>query len=77
MREHGTGRGAKYTRGRGPFGLCGYQDGLTREEALRLERRIKRLSVEEKRRFITGLVRPETSVSADRRRVAVLPSEGG
>ncbi|MDR1206136.1 MAG: GIY-YIG nuclease family protein [Peptococcaceae bacterium] len=48
-REHEMGRGAKYTRGRGPFELCGFKDGLTREEALRLEWRIKSLPAAKKK----------------------------
>jgi putative endonuclease len=49
MRAHETGKGAKYTRGRGPFELCGFKGGLTRGEALRLERMIKSLPAGKKR----------------------------
>jgi putative endonuclease len=52
LRAHETGRGAKYTRGRGPFELYGFKGGLTRGEALRLERRIKSLSAGEKRNLV-------------------------
>ena len=35
--------GAKYTRGRRPVALVACADGFSRSEALRLERRVKRL----------------------------------
>lgn len=42
VREHDAGSGAKYTRGRGPVALVATARGLTRSEALGLERRVKR-----------------------------------
>jgi len=41
--EHNRGRGARYTRGRGPVALVAQRSELTRSEALKLEHRIKRL----------------------------------
>lgn len=43
LAAHRAGRGARYTRGRGPFELCGVRRCATKGEALRLERAVKRL----------------------------------
>lgn len=54
LEAHRTGKGAKYTRGRGPLLLCyqeacgGYADALRREHA------IKKLSRKEKMALIAG-----------------------
>jgi putative endonuclease len=42
--QHNEGKGAKYTRGRGPVTLLWSVSGLTRGEALQEEFRIKQLS---------------------------------
>ena len=44
IRAHEMGRGARYTRGRGPFELCAKRRCLSQGEALRLEFAIKQLS---------------------------------
>jgi putative endonuclease len=36
-------RGAKYTRGRGPFAILWTQEAASRSEALRVERALKRM----------------------------------
>ena len=41
---HDAGKGARYTRGRGPLALCAVHPCETKGEALRLEHRIKRLN---------------------------------
>jgi putative endonuclease len=41
---HDAGRGARYTRGRGPLTLCAKKRCRSKSEALRLELAIKRLS---------------------------------
>ncbi|MDR1960882.1 MAG: GIY-YIG nuclease family protein [Gracilibacteraceae bacterium] len=41
--EHNSGRGAKYTRGRGPLRLCYVEETESRGSALRREREIKAL----------------------------------
>jgi len=41
--QHQTGKGAKYTRGRGPLALVYFEACVTKAEALRRERTIKRL----------------------------------
>ena len=45
---HDAGRGAKYTRGRGPLEVLGKRRCATHGDALRLERALKRLPREEK-----------------------------
>ena len=45
---HNSGRGARYTRGRGPIVLCAQLRCASRGDALRLEFAIKRLSREAK-----------------------------
>ncbi len=50
---HREGKGAKYTRGRGPFELV-YQEWFdTRAAAMKREREIQRLSRPQKERLIT------------------------
>jgi putative endonuclease len=43
LSEHNSGRGAKYTRGRGPLRLCYLEVASGRGEALSREAEIKRL----------------------------------
>lgn len=45
---HDAGRGARYTRGRGPLVVCAVRRCETKGEALRLERALKRLRREQK-----------------------------
>ena len=52
LRAHQSGRGAKYTRGRGPLTLVYTQEQPSRSAALRRECAIKRLRREEKERLI-------------------------
>ena len=52
VRAHNEGRGAKYTRGRGPVELVYYECRETKEEALRREYAIKQMSRMEKIRLI-------------------------
>mgnify|MGYP001549034909 CR=1 FL=1 len=44
LKQHQEGRGAKYTRGRGPLELVHEEVCGTRPEALKREREVKRLS---------------------------------
>lgn len=48
LSDHGAGRGARYTRGRGPVTLVARRSGLDHRQAARLERAWKSLSREEK-----------------------------
>ncbi|WP_053216968.1 GIY-YIG nuclease family protein [Virgibacillus senegalensis] len=49
---HENGKGAKYTRGRGPFRLVYCQSFSTKEEAMHEEYRIKQLSRKQKDKLI-------------------------
>jgi len=44
LRAHNEGKGAKYTRGRGPVELLYWEEGTDRSWGLRREEEIKRLS---------------------------------
>lgn len=57
LSAHARGKGAKYTRGRGPLVLVAKRRCTSKGEALRLEAAIKRLP------------RPEKEALADRRRM--------
>lgn len=52
IRDHNLGRGAKYTRARLPVTLVYHETFDTREEALRREAAIKKLSRPQKERLI-------------------------
>jgi putative endonuclease len=67
LAAHDAGRGARYTRGRGPLRLCATQRCKSKGEALRLEHRIKRLRRADKEtlaRSATGLARLRARLSA-------------
>jgi len=49
--KHDAGKGARYTRGRGPLSLCAVRRCASHGEALRLELAIKALPRSEKERF--------------------------
>ena len=46
--EHNSGKGAKYTRSRRPVELIDISPEITKSEALKLEYRIKKMSVDQK-----------------------------
>lgn len=48
IKQHNEGKGAKYTRGRGPVALVKFFECTTKSEALKLEYKIKQLPKEEK-----------------------------
>ena len=52
MKAHNSGTGAKYTRSRRPVRLVYYEAYRTKEEAMRREREIKRMSRKEKAKLI-------------------------
>lgn len=52
MKAHNRGNGAKYTRSRRPVCLVYYEAYGTKEEAMRREREIKRMSRKEKEKLI-------------------------
>ena len=49
MKAHNSGTGAKYTRSRRPVRLVYYEAYRTKEEAMRREREIKRMSRKERK----------------------------
>ena len=55
LAAHRAGRGARYTRGRGPLEVVHVEKKRTRSAALRREAAIKRLKRHEKLAFIGGL----------------------
>jgi putative endonuclease len=59
IQKHNEGKGAKYTKGRGPVALVRSFECQDKGEALRLEYKIKQLPREEKLRYIY----PETTVN--------------
>ncbi|CAJ1004624.1 MULTISPECIES: GIY-YIG nuclease family protein [Bacillales] len=52
IREHNEGRGAKYTRGRGPVELMYWEEGTDRSWGIRREEAIKRLTRSQKEELI-------------------------
>lgn len=54
LKKHQAGKGAKYTRGRGPLALEAYEVYETKSEALQQEYQIKRMTKQEKERWILG-----------------------
>lgn len=52
IKAHNLGRGAKYTRGRGPVELVYFEEYPTKEEAMSREWHIKRLTRPEKEKII-------------------------
>ena len=60
LRDHNSGKGAKYTRSRRPVELVGAGPKMTKSEALKLEYRIKRLPRDQK---IIQLTRKESEMT--------------
>ena len=54
LQAHHAGKGARYTRGRGPFELVYQEPAGTQDEATRRERAIKRLTRDKKQALIQG-----------------------
>ena len=52
--QHNEGKGAKYTRGRGPVRLLAQNGPFSQGEALRLERSVKKCSKPEKLAFLNA-----------------------
>jgi putative endonuclease len=51
---HNAGKGARYTRGRGPLTVCSVRRCRSKGEALKLELAVKRLSRERKEALLVG-----------------------
>lgn len=54
MAQHREGKGAKFTRGKGPLKLAFHQTVGDRSRASRLEWRVKRLRKKDKERLVGG-----------------------
>jgi len=52
IKLHNSGKGAKYTRGRGPVSLVAIRDGMTKSQALSLEFKTKKKKRENKVAFL-------------------------
>ncbi len=50
--QHDAGKGARYTRGRGPLSVCAVRKCTSKGDALRLELAIKALTRDEKEHLI-------------------------
>ena len=66
---HNAGRGARYTRGRGPLSVCAQRRCGSKGDALRLEWAVKQLPRPEKETLLVG-----RRFSAFARRLAAQPS---
>ncbi len=55
---HNTGRGAKYTRGRGPVTLAWAMTAQTKSAAMSLEALVKKMSRKEKEELVADFVNP-------------------
>lgn len=64
LKDHNSGKGAKYTRLRRPVELVGISPKMTKSEALKLEYRIKRLPPDQK---IIQLTRKESEMAVTKR----------
>jgi len=49
---HNTGKGAKYTKGRGPVELIVLKDGMTKSQALSLEYKVKKQKRKDKVEYL-------------------------
>lgn len=54
LAQHAAGKGAKYTKGRGPLEVVYRQACATKPDALREELRLKKLNRKAKERFLAG-----------------------
>lgn len=58
LEAHETGKGAKYTKGRGPFRLVAVRTSITRKGAATLEAMVKRQPKDKKITFMKTFGRP-------------------
>lgn len=64
VKAHNSGAGAKYTKPRRPVVLVYYEEFETKEEAMRREAAIKKLTRQEKKRLINGQAKGGTKGEA-------------
>ncbi len=58
---HAAGRGAKYTRGRGPLNLLASAEFATKHDAMSAEAKFKRLTRDQKDELLARAARPEAT----------------
>ena len=61
MANHDKGKGARYTKGRGPFSLVYIEEKESKGEALKREKHIKSLRRQDKLRLIAEFLHPQGS----------------
>jgi putative endonuclease len=71
MAAHDAGRGARYTRGRGPLAVCAIRRCASQSEALRLEHAVKKLPRARKEELLS--TRRLGAFCATRKKVAIDP----
>src|SRR5262249_37949423 len=69
VEQHARGKGAKYTRGRGPFRVVAVSRAMTKSDALKLELRAKKLAREERAQAIRARARRSAASSEPRRKL--------
>ncbi len=65
LQAHRAGRGARYLRGRGPLTLARRVCVGSRSDALKAERRVKRLKKERKEKLVRGKVKLKDILNND------------
>lgn len=60
LTQHNEGKGARYTRGRGPVRLVYQRDCESKSDALKQELTIKKLTPHQKRALVSRAERPTT-----------------
>lgn len=59
FKKHSEGKGAKYTRGRGPLELVYFEIFEDKKDAMKREYAIKKLKREDKEKLVEGFQMPE------------------
>ena len=75
VKAHNAGQGAKYTKPRRPVTLVYYEEFETKEEAMRREAAVKKLTKKEKLRLIAGFIEnrnEERSVEAEEKQAETM-----
>ena len=55
LATHNNGRGARYTKTRRPVKLIAYSDKMSRQDAMKLERKVKKLPKQKKIDYLKSL----------------------
>lgn len=66
IRDHNSGKGARYTRGRGPVELTYYEEFNTKEEAMKREWQIKQMTrIQKMQLFKEKIARGNEAINTD------------